>query len=253
MQRAIVKKTFIEALEKERVLRGWSQQEMAAKLEMSVPGYRKMVAGMTETISLYTALRASDVFDIPIRCLCGMERVEDRIQKKLMRSPESVKTKVEYLLNYEEKYREFQNKHKEEHIINLYELTGYMEDGMYLDSANVRKIKISDDYGGRVTKGLLVTENSFMPVYAKDEIILIEEKVGRNGDTVVIKNLKTRKIYIRKVIVNNGFELHPIHGRGEVIRLGQEQRSEWFDYGRVVAHIPLMKEDYVELDVELDA
>ncbi len=249
MQRAIVKKTFIEALERERVLRGWSQQELATKLEMSVAGYRKMVAGMTETISLYTALRASDVFKIPIRCLCGMDRVEDRIQKKLIDSPEVVKNKVEYFLDYEARYRNCQRECKlEECIINLYELTGYMEDGMYIDSVNVRKLRIYDDYGGRVTKGLLVTENSFMPVYSRGEVILIEEKVGRNGDTVVTKNLKSNKIYIRKVIVSNGFELHPVHGRGEVLRFGQEQRSEWFDYGRVVAHIPLREEDYVELD-----
>ncbi|MBQ7943462.1 MAG: hypothetical protein IJ326_05295, partial [Lachnospiraceae bacterium] len=99
-----------------------------------------------------------------------------------------------------------------------------------------------------VTKGLLVTENSFMPVYSRGDVVLIEEKVGRNGDTVVIRNLRTNKIYIRKVIVNNGFELHPIHGRGEVFRFGQEQRSEWFDYGRVVTHISLREEDYLDLD-----
>ncbi len=248
MQRADMKKTFIESLERERVLRGWSQQEMANKLEMSVAGYRKMVAGMTETVSLYTAFRASEVFEIPIRCLCGMNRVEDRIQQKIMRSPEAVRNKVEYLLDYEERARKYQKEHREEYVINLYELTGYMEDGMYVDSSNVRKLRIKDNYGGRVTKGLLVTENSFMPVYARGEVILIEEKVGRNGDTIVTKNLKTNNIYIRKVIVNNGFELHPIHGRGEVFRFGQDQRSEWFDYGRVVAHIPLIEEDYIELD-----
>lgn len=248
MQRTIVKNTFIETLERERALRGWSQQEMATKLEMSLAGYRKMVAGMTETISLYTAMRASDVFKIPIRCLCGMDRVEDRIQKKIIDSPEAVKNKVEYLLDYEARYRSFQKCHMMECIIDLFELTGYMEDGMYLDSSNIRKFRIHDDFGGRVTKGILVTENSFMPVYAKGDVILIEEKVGRNGDTVVTKNLRTNKMYIRKVIVNNGFELHPVHGRGEILRFGQEQRKEWFDYGRVVTHIPLNEEDYIEMD-----
>lgn len=247
MQRAIVKKTFIEALERERALRGWSQQEFATKLDMSVAGYRKMVAGMTETISLYTAIRASDVFQIPIRCLCGIEQVEDRIQKKIMQAPEPVKAKVEYMLEYEEKYRQYQKKHAKESVVTLYELTGYMEDGMYIDSSSVRKLRINDEFGGRATKGLLVTENSFMPVYARGDVILIEEKVGRNGDTVVTKNLRTNRIYIRKVIVNHGFELHPVHGRGEVIQFGQEQRSEWFDYGRVIGHIPFMEEDIIAL------
>lgn len=247
MQRAIVKQTFIERLERERALRGWSQQELATKLDMSVAGYRKMVAGMTETISLYTALRASEVFQIPIRCLCGMDLVEDRIQRKIWEAPEAVKNKVEYLLEYETKYRQYQKTHAKECVITLYELTGYMEDGMYIDSSSVRKLRINDEFGNRVTKGLLVTENSFMPVYARGDVILIEEKVGRNGDTVVTKNLRTNRIYIRKVVVNNGFELHPVHGRGEIIRFGQEQRKDWFDYGRVIGHIPLIEEDYIEL------
>ena len=55
MQKQELKNTFIDTLERERTIRGWTQWEMAEKLEMSVPGYRKMVSGMTDSIALYTA------------------------------------------------------------------------------------------------------------------------------------------------------------------------------------------------------
>ena len=52
MQKIELKNAFIDILERERTLRGWTQWEMAEKLEMSVPGYRKMVSGLTDSISL---------------------------------------------------------------------------------------------------------------------------------------------------------------------------------------------------------
>ena len=38
MQKQELKNTFIDTLERERTIRGWTQWEMAEKLEMSVPG-----------------------------------------------------------------------------------------------------------------------------------------------------------------------------------------------------------------------
>lgn len=74
MQRQELKNSFINTLEKERTIRGWTQWEMAEKLEMSVPGYRKMVSGMTDSIALYTAYRASIVLNIPIPILYRIQR-----------------------------------------------------------------------------------------------------------------------------------------------------------------------------------
>ena len=41
-------------------------------------------------------------------------------------------------------------------------LTGYMEDAMHFDSTNVERVEIPDRYEGRVSKGLMVTENSLV-------------------------------------------------------------------------------------------
>ena len=60
--------------------------------------------------------------------------------------------------------------------------------------------------------------------------------MARSGDTAVVQNMKTRKLYVRKIIVkdSNCYELHPVHGRGTVITITQEERTEWFDYGRII-------------------
>ena len=48
--------------------------------------------------------------------------------------------------------------------------------------------------------------------------------------------MKTRKLYVRKIILRdaNSYELHPVHGRGKIIVITQEERTEWFDYGRII-------------------
>lgn len=238
MQKLELKNAFIDTLERERTLRGWTQWEMAEKLEMSVPGYRKMVSGMTDSISLYTAYRASVILNIPIPVLYGSQEYRDVLLHKIYTAPVSTCKKIEYYLDYDAKFRHVQNKLSgKEILIDVITLTGYMEDGMYLDSSYVEKMEIVDDYGGRVTKGLRVTENSLLPVYSKGDIILIEERMPRNGDITVILNMKTKRIYIRKAVIAENCELHPIHGRGSVITIDKKERGDWFDYGRVVTSI----------------
>ena len=235
MQKLELKNAFIDILERERTLRGWTQWEMAEKLEMSVPGYRKMVSGLTDSISLYTAYRASVVLNIPIPVLCGSKEYKDQLLKKIYNTPLSICNRIEYYLDYEEKFRNEQKKAGVgSKIIDVITLTGYMEDGMLLDSSSIEKMEIKNDYGGRVTRGFRITENSLLPTYCKGDILLVEENSPRNGDIAVIVNMRSRKIYIRKIVISDKFELIPVNNRGNVITVEQKDRPEWFDYGRIV-------------------
>ena len=62
---------------------------------------------------------------------------------------------------------------------------------MHFDSTNVERVEIPDRYEGRVSKGLMVTENSLLPVYGKGDIILLEERMPRIGDITVSIHMKT--------------------------------------------------------------
>ena len=205
MQRQELKNSFINTLEKERTIRGWTQWEMAEKLEMSVPGYRKMVSGMTDSIALYTAYRASIVLNIPIPILYGSTEYRDQVLNKIYNAPAATCNRIEYYLDFDAEFRHAQGKAVDSGVwIDVITLSGYMEDGMCFDSANVEKVEIPDRYEGRVTKGIRVTENSLLPVYAKGDIILLEERMPRIGDITVSINMKTKIVYIRKVLMHEG-------------------------------------------------
>ena len=174
---------------------------MAEKLEMSVPGYRKMVSGMTDSIALYTAYRASVVLNIPIPILYGSTDHKDQLLNKIYNAPASTCQRIEYYLDYDAKYRHARTKNTGSTIwIDVFTLTGYMEDAMHFDSTNVERVEIPDRYEGRVSKGLMVTENSLLPVYGKGDIILLEERMPRIGDITVSIHMKTSILYIRKAM-----------------------------------------------------
>lgn len=245
MQRQELKNAFIDTLERERTLRGWTQWEMAEKLEMSVPGYRKMVSGVTDSIGLYTAYRASKVLNVPIPILYGSTEYKDQLLHKIYNAPQSTCQKIEYYLDFDARFRHTQAREAKGNIwIDVIIPVGFMEDGMYFDAAAVEKVEIPDCYEGRVSKGIRVTENSFLPVYGQDDIILVEERMPRIGDITVSINMKERLLYVRKVIFNSdGYELHPIHGRGRVIHVDKKDRGDWHELGRVIGSTHAQRQD----------
>ena len=89
-----------------------------------------------------------------------------------------------------------------------------------------------------VSKGLMVTENSLLPVYGKGDIILLEERMPRIGDITVSIHMKTSILYIRKVFqTEDRYELHPVNGRGKIVYIEKKDRSDWHEMGRVIASI----------------
>ncbi len=237
MHKLELKDAFIETLERERTLRGWTQWEMADKLEMSVPGYRKMVSGLTDSISLYTAYRASVILNMPIPTLFGSQDFKDQLYDKLYHMPISTCRRVDYYLEHDEKIRLAQNTStNQERMIDVITLSGYMKDGMDFDSGMIEQICIPSSFSSKITRGFRVTENSLLPVYGKGDILLLDEDMARSGDTAVLLHMKTRKLYVRKIIVKSQdcYELHPVHGRGNIITIEQSERTEWFDYGRII-------------------
>lgn len=228
---------FVKRLEAERMKRGLKQYEVAERLEMSLPGYRKMVAGHTESVSLYTAYLASALFDIPISSFyASSSRME--IIDKLQRVPESVCERVNYYLTSEEKaYHYYNNLKAKEKVIDVLKFPQFMRDGMQIDSYLVEKYIIKDIFDEEVNKGIYISDNSYIPLYGKGDILLINETMARNGDIAFLLHAKTRRFYLRKLYIQKEYECHPINGRGEVFTISKEERKEWIDCGHVVAGV----------------
>lgn len=228
---------FVKRLEEERIKRGWKQYEVAERLGMSLPGYRKMIAGHTESISLYTAFMASTLFDMSMLSFCA-ESTRMEIIDKLQKVPDSVCDRVNYYLTNEEKaYQFYRNLQVKQKVIDVLKFPRFMKDGMQIDSYLVEKHVIKDIFDEEIHKGIYVSENSYIPVYGKGDILLINENMARNGDITLLLHAKTRRFYLRKLLIKDEFECHPINGRGEIFVIPQAERKEWIDCGHVVAAV----------------
>lgn len=238
MNKLQLKQAIIERIEKERTRARWTQQDMAGKLGMSLPGYRKMVSGLTDSLSFYTVYRAAEIFQIPISTLYDSCLDSDILQQKIYRAPESVKEKIHFYLEYEEENRKnYRKATVREQAFDVMRVTGYLKDGMLFDSYVVQKMLIKDIYGVHAHRGFQITENTFLPAYEKGDILLLNEEVARNGDVTLIMDMKNKKFYIRQYIISNSYELHPINGRGSIIVINQEERKDWRDFGHVITSI----------------
>lgn len=249
MHKENMKDKFIENLEKGRVKQGLTQQQMADKLEMSLPGYRKMVSGNTEIVDLCKAYKASNILNIPLSILCGSENIRDRITNELYHSSDGMCSRIDYYLEYSKKvHNAVSNTTTEGRVIDVLTMQGYMTDGMQMNSRNIEKKIIPNKYGNRAVKGVIITEHSFLPVYTKGDVVLLEETTSRHGDICMVIHLPSQRLYLRKLIFGECFELHPITNRGDVIYIPHSERSDWFDYGHVIGYVK--EEELIDIPID---
>lgn len=239
MNKLEMKQAFIESVERERTARGYTQQEMAEKLDMSLPGYRKMVAGLTESISLWTAHLASKEFGILIPTLYGSTDYKNQVANELCQAPENEVQRVQGYLEYYRKIRSVIEKNNHcGKLIEVYTFSGYMKDGMDLDSRIIETKGIPEIYSNKVIRAVKITDNTLAPLYVKGDVILLGEDMPRSGEAGVFLNMRTLKLYFRKLIVaNERYELHSLNGRSAPIYFEHSERREWYDYGPIIRHI----------------
>ena len=161
---------FILNAEKERVRRNLTQAQMAKKLEMSLSGYKKMVAGSTAKIDLYTVYL--------LHILSGkwiFELIDERPREAAFVS--KLKEMTPNQLNFVDSLVEFEIAFSDsitaaekncDDYITVFIPTGNMEDGMIYDSTHYMKVDVSayrQKFGDDMHCGLLVTSSHLHPVF----------------------------------------------------------------------------------------
>lgn len=227
---------FINQIETERIKKGLKQHEIAEKLEMSLAGYRKMISGQTDSISLFTAYKAAELFGKTLNSMC-IENERNQTIDTVYRASESAYTRIKYYVSYQDQYRKHYEHCSSEgcKYVDLVIPNGFFKDGMILDSYGLSKLEVKNIYDEEIHKALKITENSLIPAYVKGDILLINETMARNGDISLLMNAKTRRFYIRRIIIKEVIVCEPLNGKGEDLIIRQEDRKEWIDFGHVVA------------------
>lgn len=234
-------KRFSLAMEKERNRLGYTQEEMALKLQMSLSGYKKKISGDTQTIDLYTAHL---MYQITGRFL--FELVEDSspfqelVHNLHMLSP----SQINFIKNITEFELNVKGKHKVPNdYLTVFIPTGNFDDGMFFDSSNLELVNVSSyrqKYGSLLSCGIRVTSNHLHPVYNMGDILLICQKAPRDGDTGIFINKKDGCLYIRKFHQTSPCLLEPVNSVGQYLTIdsyNREDMEQWVIFGYVITKI----------------
>lgn len=238
MTRQEVGRNFITSMERERVRRGYTQPQMAERLGLSASGYKKIIAGETDKIDLYTAYQVSQLSGRFIFELCGENSAELEAFQGYRGLTSTQKAFVNDIIHFEQNFQE-KNVDAEKYI-SVIVPTGVVEDGMIWDSANIIKVNAAS-YLRRFSRelhcGILITSDHLQPVYQMGDILLISKKPPRNGDTGIFINKEEGRAYLRRFRQTDTIRLEPVNEYGAVIELSSSDMSDegkWIILGYVL-------------------
>lgn len=238
MTRQEVTKNFITNMEMERVRCGYTQPQMAERLGLSASGYKKIIAGDTSKIDLYTAYQVSKLSGKFIFELCGESSAELETFKDYRRLTSSQRAFVNNIIQFEQDFQD--NNTDAEEYISVIVPSGVVEDGMIWDSANVIKVNAAPylkKFGRELHYGVMITSDHLQPVYQMGDILLISRKPPRSGDVALFINKEEGRAYLRKFRQTNTIRLDPVNEYGVTIELTScdlSDEGKWLKMGYVL-------------------
>lgn len=242
MNRQEITKNFLCSIEQERIKLQLTQAQMAERLGISTSGYKKIIAGETTKIDLYTGYMMYSLTGKPIFELCGDTNPTLTLLQKFKELTPTQQKFIELILDFELDFKN-QNTDSTEDYVTLLRPTGNFEDGMIWDSADFSKYNISayrKQFGSLIHCAIQVNSNHLNPVYLSGDILLICKKPPRDGDTGIFINRKEGRAYLRRFRQTHPCRLEPINGYGETFYVDgndPEAINEWIKFGCVLTKV----------------
>ncbi len=239
MTKNVLLDCFVQNLEKERLNLGMTQAEFASKLEISVSTYKNIISRRTDKIDIMIAMQIYKLTGHFLYELFGNDNPEMECLKKFRLLNNRQKAYISGKIDFE--LEMMSHEQDSENMLDVLVLTGNMEDGMVLDSANEERIYCPEyikKYGERLHCGIRITSNHLNPVYVRNDILGISKKPPRDGDTCILIHKPTGRAFIRKLQQGNPCHLLPINGYGDIITVDTNDHTDieqWLKFGVVIA------------------
>lgn len=228
-------------MERERIALGYSQQEMAKKLDMSLSSYKRIVNGETNKIDLYTAYRLTELTGKLEEELCGILTPLQRARGAMGDLSETQLRFVASVIRFELQFaKDLRSNESVEDFVTLLIPVGNMQDGMLFDSCDMKKVNVAayrKRYGDAIDCAIQITSNHLHPAYTLNDIILISRTPIRDGDTGIFINKENGLAYIRRFHQASPSVLQPVSSCGRTFTVNNEDKADmakWIKFGRVI-------------------
>ncbi len=244
MTRQEIISNFINNMERERTSLGLTQAQMAQAVDMSVSGYKKLIAGETSRIDLFIAYQTHMLTGKWIFELCGDDNslLEQTVCRLRNLTPSQLRF-ISALVDFEADFLNKVPADLAEDYVSLLTPTGNQEDGMIWDSVNVEKLNVAayrKRFGADLHCALRITSDHLHPVYNAGDILLISKAAPRDGDTGMFINKETGRAYLRKFHQASSCILEPLNDYGVSFTMDgfrEGDMDKWLIFGRVLSKL----------------
>ena len=236
-----ITRRFAESLERIRIERGISQTVMAKYLDLSLSGYRKLLAGDILKVDIYHAYRIHELTGMWLFELLGFDDDNTKIIREFKKLSHHQKAYIAQLIRLENAFFDQTDESQKDDYVSLLIPTGNFGDAMNYDSLNIEHINVSKYrpmYGAAINCAVKVTSNHLHPVYHTGDVLLICCEPPREGDTGIFINTKSNRVYLRKF--RQGFPCRLESIVNEFIPpilvdpTSQDDMSQWVKFGYVL-------------------
>lgn len=241
INKELLAENFGISMEKERIALGYSQQQMAKALDMSLSSYKRILNGETNKIDLYTAYLLAALTGKQTDELCGLLSPLQRARSAMGDLSESQLNFVSGIIHFELQFaKNLRGGESVDDYVTLLIPTGNMQDGMYMDSFIMKKVNVAQyrkRYGDAIDCAIQITSSHLHPTYMPNDILLISRTPIRDGDTGVFINCDTGLAYFRKLHQTTPSLLEPVSSWGHSFTVdcnSKEDMSKWIKFGRVI-------------------
>ncbi len=240
MTRQEFSERFIEQMELIRYEKGYTQTQMAEKLDLSTSAYKKIIAGENQKLDMYLLYRLQEMSGSPLYDVFAPGAPEIASIRLIDKLSEGQRNFIQDVIRFEAAFAD--NTPNSEDYITVLTPSGDMYDGMIWDSADLQKESISAGnyrakFGKDLSCGIRITSNHLHPVYHQGDILLISRRPPRNGDIGVFIRISDGRAYLRKFYQTNPSKLVPINTYGETFTIDSnnpDDMTDWIKFGIVL-------------------
>lgn len=249
LSRIDTSKAFGETLARLRTIADLTQNDMAVILGISKNTLGRIEAGETEKVDFNVALKASALFHMPIREMCGFLTEDLELYYGLLHATKRTQRLITSILEVDAQQKENLKGFltDEKYLIDCMKLADDIRDGIpcnrfYHECQNISKFRAYSWF--KLADVLLeINSNAYHPLYHIGDRLVISCRPPRDGDIGVF--IRDSCFYLRKYtvcgdnVILNYVSLEE-NEKNEYFRINRhrvEDMDKWVKFGTVLAVI----------------
>ena len=190
--------TISNKLKEALSLKNISINKLAEMSNVPIETIKNIYYGRNKNTRIETLYAICEALDVGLDYLTGFKKYhlnDLKLLEKYNKASNHGKEFITSILDFECLYTEFENNQKHNRKVPCLEPTGSFNDGVLYDTCVTSEV---ETYLKNVYMAIKIPTNSYLPTYAKGDIVFLEKRIPQSGEIAVF--YKDNLCYFRQFI-----------------------------------------------------